>query len=89
MRTVQCSKLGRELPGLDHPPLRGELGARIYNEISEEAWKLWLQRSTMIINEFRLNPSTPEGQEIMHKHMEDFFFGEETPLPPDFVPQAE
>ena len=85
-RTVNCAKLGRELPGLEYPPLKGELGRRIYETVSEEAWGLWLKHSTMIINEYRLNPSEPEGQRILKEQVEQFFFGEGAQLPPDYVP---
>lgn len=85
-RMVQCKKLGKELPGLNYPPLRSELGQRIFNEISEEAWKLWLRHSTMIINEYRLNPADPEAQKILRKQMESFFFGEGSAPPPEYVP---
>ena len=66
-RLVQCKKMGKELPGLDYQPLKGELGIRIFENISKEAWKMWLGHSTMVINEYRLNPSEPEAQKIL-KH---------------------
>ena len=85
-RTVNCAKLGKELPGMEYPPLKGELGRRIYETVSEEAWGLWLKHSTMVINEYRLNPSEPEGQKILKEQIEQFFFGEGAQLPPDYVP---
>jgi Fe-S cluster biosynthesis and repair protein YggX len=83
---VKCLKLGRELPGLEEPPWSGELGQRIYDNVSEEAWELWLNHLRMLINEFRLNPSTKEAQEIIASQMERFFFGEGANLPPGYVP---
>jgi Fe-S cluster biosynthesis and repair protein YggX len=83
---VKCVKLGRELPGLDEPPWSGELGQRIYDNVSEQAWNLWVEQLKMMINEFRLNPSTPEAQQIIEKQMELFFFGEGAALPPNYVP---
>jgi len=83
---VKCVKLGRELPGLDEPPWSGELGQRIYDNVSEQACNLWVEQLKMMINEFRLNPSTPEAQQIIEKQMELFFFGEGAALPPNYVP---
>ena len=85
-RTVTCVKLQKSLPGLDAPPWPGELGQRIYQNVSLDAWKLWEERMTMILNEYRLMPWQKEAQEMMAKQMEDFFFGEGSALPPDFVP---
>jgi len=86
-RMVKCVKFGRELPGLDEPPWPGELGQRIYDNVSEQAWNLWVEQLKMIINEFRLNPSNREAQELIAKQMEAFFFGEGAALPPGYVPQ--
>ena len=86
-RTVQCVKFQKALPGLDTPPWPGELGQRIYEKVSAQAWKLWEERMKMILNEYRLMPWQKEAQEIIGKHMEDFFFGEGAALPPGYVPQ--
>ncbi len=86
-RMVKCVKFGRELPGLDEPPWPGELGQRIYDNVSEQAWNLWVEQLKMIINEFRLNPSTREAQDLISRQMEAFFFGEGAALPPGYVPQ--
>jgi Fe-S cluster biosynthesis and repair protein YggX len=86
-RTVQCVKFQKELPGLDAPPWPGELGQRIYERVSAQAWKLWEERMKMILNEYRLMPWQKEAQEIIAKQMEDFFFGEGAALPPGYVPQ--
>ncbi len=86
-RMVKCVKLQRELPGLDAPPWGGDLGKRIYENVSEEGWNLWKEHAKMILNEFRLAPWTKESQDIMQDQLEKFFFGEGAALPPDYVPQ--
>jgi Fe-S cluster biosynthesis and repair protein YggX len=85
-RTVMCKKLQRELPGFDIPPWPGELGQRIYDNVSLEAWKLWEERMKMILNEYRLMPWQKEAQALVATHMEEFFFGEGAALPPGYVP---
>jgi Fe-S cluster biosynthesis and repair protein YggX len=86
-RMVRCVKFQKELPGLDEPPWPGELGQRIYENVSAEAWKMWEERMKMILNEYRLMPWQKEAQELVTKHMEDFFFGEGAALPPGYVPE--
>lgn len=86
-RTVTCVKFQKELPGLDAAPWPGELGQRIYESVSAQAWKLWEERMKMILNEYRLMPWQKEAQEVIARHMEDFFFGEGAALPPGYVPQ--
>ena len=86
-RIVNCVKFQKELPGLDAPPWPGELGQRIYDNVSVEAWKLWEDRMKMILNEYRLMPWQKEAQDLVAKHMEDFFFGDGAALPPGYVPQ--
>lgn len=86
-RTINCAKLQKELPAMAFAPFRGPLGKRIYREISQEAWELWLKHSTMVINEYRLNPSEEKGQTMLLEQIENFFFGDKAePPPPDFVP---
>src|SRR5438034_905926 len=75
-RMVKCVKFGKELPGLDRIPWQGELGKRVYENVSKDAWKLWLEYSKMVMNEYRLNPLDPNSQKIMGEQMEQFFFGE-------------
>jgi len=84
-RLVDCKKLNQALPGLEFAPMHGELGERIYNEISQDAWKQWLGRSTMVINEYRLNPSEPQAQAVLLKEMDEFLFGSGGGEPPEFV----
>jgi Fe-S cluster biosynthesis and repair protein YggX len=85
-RTVFCKKLGKELPGLTHKPFPNELGQRIYDGISQDAWKLWLEHFKMILNEYRLAPGDPRTNQILFDQAEKFFFGEGSQLPPDYVP---
>jgi len=61
-RMVHCVKFGRDLPGLDRPPWKGELGKRVYESVSKEAWKLWIEHSKMVMNEYRLNPLDPNSK---------------------------
>ena len=85
-RTVFCVKLHKELPGLDEPPFDGHpLGQRIYENVSKEAWKMWVEQMKMIMNEYRLNLGTPEAQEFLLKQMEEYFFGEGAAHPPGYV----
>ena len=86
-RTVFCVKFQKQLPGLDVQPWPGELGKRIFDNVSADAWRLWEDRMKMILNEYRLMPFQKEAQELVAKHMEEFFFGESAALPPGFVPE--
>ena len=86
-RTVHCVKFGKELPGLDSPPWPGELGQRVFENVSAQAWKLWEERQKMILNEYRLMPWQKEAQQLVATQMEEFFFGESAALPPGYVPQ--
>lgn len=88
-RMVQCVKLGREAEGLDRPPYPGDLGVRIYNGVSKEAWAEWLKHQTMLINEYRLTPIEPKARTFLEEQMEKFFFSEEgSAAPGDFVPPS-
>jgi Fe-S cluster biosynthesis and repair protein YggX len=87
-RMVMCVKLGQKLEGLDKPPLKGELGQRVFDNVSKEAWKLWVSHSTMIVNEYRLELGTPEANKIWLAELEKFFFGGGDAKPPEgFVPE--
>ncbi|MFA9461846.1 oxidative damage protection protein [Thiohalorhabdus methylotrophus] len=88
-RTVHCVYLGREAEGLDRPPMPGELGQRIYNHVSKEAWQQWVQRQTMLVNEMRLNLMDPQAQKYLQAQMEEFFFGEGAEMPEGYVPPEE
>jgi Fe-S cluster biosynthesis and repair protein YggX len=85
-RKVFCVKFQREMPGLDEPPFNGELGDRIYNNVSKEAWHLWGEHCKMLLNEYRLNPANKQDQELIVKQMEQYFFGEGAALPEGYVP---
>ena len=84
-RMVKCAKLSRELPAIPYKPFNNELGQRIYDSISMEAWKGWLEFSKMIVNEYRLDLTSPQGQKMLHEQAEKYFFGEGAQLPPDYV----
>ena len=88
-RTVNCSMLNKEAEGLDYLPYPGELGQRIYNNISKEAWQKWLSHQTMLINEYRLTPIEPEARTFLENEMEKFFFGEGSSAPEDFIPPSQ
>jgi len=86
-RKVFCAKLQKELPGLDESPFDGHpLGQRIYENVSKQAWMMWLEQMKIIMNEYRLNLGTQQAQEFLLKQMEEYFFGEGAALPPDYVP---
>lgn len=84
-RTVQCIKMGRELPGLPAKPFPNELGQRLYDQVSMEGWSQWIQQSKMLVNEYRLNLSQPEARTFLMAECEKFFFGTGGTPPPDFV----
>ena len=86
-RMVMCVKLGRELPGLDKPPFPGELGQRIYEHVSKQAWEMWPAQSTLIINHYGLNMADPEARKILREQMEEFFFGEQPKMPEGWTPE--
>jgi Fe-S cluster biosynthesis and repair protein YggX len=75
-RTVQCIKLGREAEGLDFPPYPGELGKRIFENVSKEAWKTWLEHQKMLVNENRLNLADANARRYLADQMNRYFFGE-------------
>jgi len=85
-RMVNCVKLGREAEGLDAPPYPGELGQRIYENVSKEAWQQWLGHQTMLINENRLSPINPEHRKFLAGEMEKYFFGGGSDIPEGYVP---
>jgi len=85
-RTVQCVKLGREAEGLDYQTYPGELGKRIYDNVSKEAWRQWLGHQTMLINEYRLTPIEPEARKFLEEEMEKFFFSGGSQAPQGYQP---
>ena len=85
-RMVHCVKLGREAEGLAFPPVPGELGKRIFDNISKEAWGAWTRQQTMLINENRLNLADAKARKYLAEQMERFFFGEGAEVPAGYVP---
>jgi len=85
--TVHCIKLDCEADGLEKPPFKGPLGERIFARVSAKAWRTWLEHSKMLINEYRLDLTSETGQRIWMTECENYFFGEGSELPPDFVPE--
>ncbi|MCM1129537.1 MAG: oxidative damage protection protein [Alistipes senegalensis] len=76
-RMIYCAKLKKEGAGLDYPPYPGEMGKRIYDNISKEAWNAWVQRQTMLVNEYRLNMTDPQARRFLAGQMQAFLFEEE------------
>ncbi|KAA3650118.1 MAG: oxidative damage protection protein [Proteobacteria bacterium] len=74
-RMVQCVKLGREAEGLERPPVPGEMGKRVYEHVSKEAWGQWVKHQTMLINENRLNLMDARARKYLAEQMERYFFG--------------
>lgn len=86
-RTVQCVKLGREAEGLDFAPLPGELGKKIYSQVSKEAWAAWVKHQTMLINENRLSLADPSARKYLQQQLENYFFGSGADAIQGYVPQ--
>jgi len=84
-RMVNCVLLGTEAEGLDYAPYPGDLGKRIYDNVSRQAWQQWLAHQTMLINEYRLTPIEPKARKFLEEEMEKFFFGEGSTRPEGFV----
>jgi Fe-S cluster biosynthesis and repair protein YggX len=84
-RTVYCSFLKREAEGLDRVPYPGDLGLRIFENISKEAWQQWLRHQTMLMNEYRLSPIEPKARKFLVEEMEKFLFGDGSSRPEGFV----
>ena len=87
-RIIHCIKLGHEAEGLDFAPYPGELGARIYNEVSKAAWASWLAHQTMLINENRLSPMDPKARKYLRDQMQAFLFGGHVDAVAGYVPPS-
>lgn len=87
-RVVNCVKLNREAEGLDRMPYPGDLGQRIFDGVSKQAWQEWLKQQTMLINEYRLSPIDPKSRKFLEEQMEKYFFGDGADTPPDFKPEG-
>ncbi len=85
---VFCVKLHQELPGLSEPPFDSPLGQKIYENVSQQAWNGWTEFCKMLLNEYRLNPARREDQEVIVKQLEQYFFGEGSAPPAQYVPPA-
>jgi Fe-S cluster biosynthesis and repair protein YggX len=87
-RTVQCVHLKKEAEGMDYAPYPGDLGKRIYNQISKEAWALWMKHQTMLVNENRLNLADQRSRQYLARQMELFLVGEGGDKPAGYVPPS-
>lgn len=88
-RMVNCIKLGREAEGLDFPPVPGELGRKLWESVSKEAWQQWQKHQTMLVNENRLNLADMRARKYLMSQMEQYFFGEGADQPAGYVPPKE
>lgn len=88
VRMVQCVKLGREAEGLDFPPYPGELGKRIFEKVSREAWADWIKQQTMLVNENHLNLADIKARKYLAEQMEAHFFGAGAEKPIGYVPPS-
>jgi Fe-S cluster biosynthesis and repair protein YggX len=89
-RMVNCVKLGSSLPGLPYKPFNDELGQRIYDQVSAEAWKLWIEHSKKLVNEYRLDLTSKKAHDVLKEQCAAFLFGEDgQQLALDAVPEGE
>ena len=86
-RMVQCIKLGKESEGLDRLTYPGELGKKIFENVSKSAWGDWVKQQTILMNEYRLTPVNPKDRKFLEEEMEKFFFGEGASKVDNFVPK--
>ncbi len=87
-RMVQCAKFVRELPGLENPPFPGELGDRIYENISQQAWDMWIEHQVLLINHYSLVLADPNARQFLMEQMEEFFFGVGAQMPEGWTPEG-
>ncbi len=87
-RMVHCIKLGREAEGLDFPPLPGDLGRRVFENVSKEAWQGWVKHQTMLINENRLNLADSRARQYLTAQLEAYFFGAGAEQPSGYTPPS-
>jgi Fe-S cluster biosynthesis and repair protein YggX len=85
-RMIQCIKLGKEAEGLDFPPVPGELGRRIFESVSKEAWQQWQKHQTMLLNENRLSLADARARKYLQLQMEQYFFGDGADMPSGYTP---
>jgi Fe-S cluster biosynthesis and repair protein YggX len=82
---VNCVVTRTEGEGLEYLPYPGDLGKRIYDNVSKEGWQRWLAHQTMLINEYRLTPIEPKARKFLEEEMEKFFFGQGSAAPEGYV----
>ncbi len=87
-KKIFCAKLKQEAEGMAKPPFPGELGDRIFNHISKQAWTMWLSHQTMLINEYRLSLIDPKAREFLQNEMKNYFFGDGSNTPNGFTPKT-
>lgn len=87
-RMVHCIKLNKEAEGLDFPPYPGELGKRLFDQVSKEAWQGWIKHQTMLVNENRLNLADVRARKYLATQMENYFFGAGADKPVGYVPPS-
>lgn len=87
-KTVQCQKLKKEAEALERPPYPGDLGLKVYENISKEAWTMWISHQTMLINEYRITPVEPKARKFLEEEMEKFLFSDEATKIEGFVPPS-
>ena len=86
-RMVNCVKLSKEAPGLERVTYPGDLGKRIFNHVSSEAWQMWVRHQTILMNEYRLTPVNPKDRKFLEEEMDKFFFGDGPSAVDNFVPK--
>jgi len=86
-KMIYCCKLNQEAEALSSPPFPGALGARIFEQVSKQAWQMWLTQQTMLINEYRLSMIDPKSREFLLREMENFLFGDGSATPAGYTPQ--
>ena len=86
---VFCAKYKAQMEGLDEPPFDSDFGNKIYHSVSKKAWGEWVERQKMLLNEYRLQPWTREAQEFLVEQMDQFFFGEGSAMPKEYVPPSQ
>lgn len=88
-RIVHCVKLGRDLPGLERPPYPGELGQRIYENVSAAAWEMWQRQKVLLINHYGLVLVDPDAQQFLREQMEAFLFNDRMEMPENWTPEGQ
>ena len=87
-RIVHCVKLDRDLPGLERQPVGGELGQRIFDNVSEQAWGMWEQQATLLMNHYGLSMGDPDARKFLREQMDEFFFAPDAKMPSEFEPET-